>query len=61
MVISWTSAKGAWPGTSHRGPGCSKAQIEERRKAAIIRRAGYKPSSNDLLRMIDEVGISLYA
>ena len=54
MVISWTSAKGAWPGTSHRGPGRSKAQIEE---TAIIRRAGYKPSSNDLLRMIDEVGI----
>ena len=58
MVISWTSAKGAWPGTSHRGTGRSKAEIEERRKAALIRRAGYKPSSNELLRMIDEAGVS---
>ena len=57
MVISWTSSKGAWPGTSHRGPGRTKAQIEERKKGALIRRAGYKPSSADLLRMIDEVGI----
>ena len=58
MVISWTSAKGAWPGTSKEGRrNRSKAEIEERRKAALIRRAGYMPNSSSLLRMIDEAGI----
>ena len=58
MVISWTSAKGAWPGTGREGRrNRSKAEIEERRKAALIRRAGYVPNSSSLLRMIDEAGI----
>ena len=35
----------------------SKAEIEERRKAALIRRAGYVPSSESLLRMMIEPGI----
>ena len=58
MVISWTSGKGAWPGTSREGKRMrSKAEIEETRKAALIRRAGYVPSSESLLRMMTEPGI----